>query len=94
MKWPGSTLTDSRSRYHGKNEREGQSGAWAGSASDERSGSDEGNGATVGRRLWLSVASVGGGNAGDPPSLRGWSYGGTSRPDQLPFHQPPLSRRG
>ena len=23
MKWPGSTLTDSRSRYHGKNEREG-----------------------------------------------------------------------
>ena len=24
MKWPGSTLTDSRSRYHGKNEREGR----------------------------------------------------------------------
>ena len=24
MEWPGSTLTDSRSRYHGKNEREGR----------------------------------------------------------------------
>jgi len=36
----------------------GQSGAWAGSASDLRSGSDKGNGGAVVRRVCLSIQSA------------------------------------
>jgi hypothetical protein len=57
MKWPRSTLTDSRSRYYGKNERKGRAEPGQALRLINGSGSDQGNGATVGRRICLSVES-------------------------------------
>ena len=51
MKWPGSTLTDSRSRYHGKNEREGRAEPGQALRLINGSGSDEGNIGAVGWRV-------------------------------------------
>ena len=58
MKWPGSTLTDSRSRYHGKNEREGRAEPGQALRLIKWSGSDEGNGGTVDRRACSKVESI------------------------------------
>ena len=58
MKWPGSTLTDSRSRYHGKNEGEGRAETGQALRLIHGSGSDEGNGRAVVRRGCLSVQDV------------------------------------
>ena len=57
MKWPGSTLTDSRSGYHGKNEREGRAEPGQALRLIHGSGSDEGNGRAVARRVCSSVES-------------------------------------
>jgi hypothetical protein len=55
MKWPGSTLTDSRSRYHGKNEREGRAEPGQARRLINGSGSDEGNGSAVARRVFFNI---------------------------------------
>jgi hypothetical protein len=57
MKWPGSTLTDSRSRYHGKNEREGRADPGQALRLMSGAGATEGNAVTVARRVCSSVGS-------------------------------------